>query len=133
MQDVILQIHLNKDILKMKWTKVYSQNFYYWKVQETISSFYLYFTWLCVSWKLQRHFEDMSCQNSLWQNSPEITHFLASKKMFLTNYKWIDLGVGICAICFDDILEKDKCIMLAKKFCVYRCLRNRSKKTVGIP
>ena len=29
--------------------------------------------------------------------------------------------------------QKDKCIMLAKKFCVYRCLRKRSKKTVGIP
>ena len=34
-------------------TEVYSK-VHQWKVQKTISFFYLHFTWLCVSWKLQR-------------------------------------------------------------------------------
>ena len=42
--------------LKRKWQK-FIQKFYKWKVQEEILFFYLYFTWLCGSWMLQRVLE----------------------------------------------------------------------------
>ena len=43
-------------VSKQKWQK-FIQKIYWWKVLKTILSFYLYSTWLCVSWKLQRILE----------------------------------------------------------------------------
>ena len=50
------QIGKNKLCFETKMTKVYSK-IYQWKVLKTILFFYLYFTWLCASWKLKRILE----------------------------------------------------------------------------
>ena len=46
----LLEGQIHRLLFEMNQTNVF-QRIYKWKVQKTILFFYLYFTWVCVSWK----------------------------------------------------------------------------------